>query len=392
MMQEALRPQTVRTQPGFASLNTAYPRSWWTIAWSSDVAIGQVVPARVLERDVVLWRDSSGTLHCMAAYCPHLGAHLGIGGTVLTDELQCPFHGWRYGKSGELVGVHGPGRVRKGICLPSYRVIERHGGVFLWNGAAEPDIDFPDILGDLGLSEDDVVFCQHRWFLPYPAKHFAENNADGPHFAITHDTGGWAESVIIEETPTVLRVENRIHDAPAWWSWGNLSRRARKRELSNFFSPVANPTNHCYGATLFHLHIPVRNKFWGTTLLCFTPVDEGSHCLMDMMLMPRVRVPLIGPLIQRGIDFGLGALSWSTARQDIPLMLRRREPASPSYVSADKGTIAFRRLWDSRIDTGSPLDGPSVRHNGRRAGIRAPRNTIETQSEITPPATTQASR
>lgn len=364
------------TTTGYSALNRAYPRSWWTIAWSSDVAVGQVVPARLLERDVVLWRDSSGTLHCMAAHCPHLGAHLGTGGTVVNDQLQCPFHGWRYGTDGALAGVNGPDRVRKGICLPRYRIIERHGGVFLWNGADEPDIEFPDILGDLGLAEDDVVFCKHRWFFPYAAKHFAENNADGSHFAITHDTGGWAESVVLEDSPTVLRVENRIHDAPDWWSWQNLVKRARKREISNFFSPVTGDLiNHCYGATLFQIHLAGRNSIFGSTLLCMTPVDENSFCMMDMMLMPRIRVPLVGPLLQRALDFALGALNFGITRQDSPLMLRRQEPANPPYAPNDRATIAFRRLWDRRIDTAEPLDGPSVRHNGRRAGIRASGNS-----------------
>ncbi|WP_081231563.1 Rieske 2Fe-2S domain-containing protein [Mycobacterium avium] len=364
---------------GYSPLNPAYPRSWWTIAWSSDVAAGQVVPARLLERDVVLWRDSSETLHCMAAHCPHLGAHLGTGGTVVNDELRCPFHGWRYDISGDLVAVNGPGRVRKGICLPRYQITERHGGVFLWNGADEPDIAFPDILSSRGLHEDDVVFCHNRWLLPFPAKHFAENNPDGPHFAVAHDTGGWGESVILEEAPTVLRVENRVHDAPKWWTWENLSRKARKREISNVLAPVPTSlTHHCYGATLFEIHPTSGNGIFGSLLLCITPVEEDSCLVMDMMLMPRVRVPLIGPLIQRGINLVLGPLSWGTVRQDLSLMLRRREPANPPYAASDKATIAFRRLWDSRIDTDQPLDGESVRHNGRRAGIKPPHATTKT--------------
>ncbi|BBX00098.1 aromatic ring-hydroxylating oxygenase subunit alpha [Mycolicibacterium moriokaense] len=396
-------PSTAGATTGYSALNRAYPRSWWTIAWSSDVKPREVVPARLLERDVVLWRDSSGTLHCMAAHCPHLGAHLGTGGTVVNDQLQCPFHGWRYGTDGALAGVNGPDRVRKGICLPRYQIMERHGAVFLWNGADEPDIEFPDILGDLGLTEDQVVFCKHRWFFPYAAKHFAENNADGSHFAITHDTGGWAESVIIEDSPTVLRVENRVHDAPGWWTWQNLAKRTRKREITNFFSPVTGDlTNHCYGATLFQIHLTGRNSIFGSTLLCMTPVDENSFCMMDMMLMPRIKLPVVGPVLQRALDFGVGALNWGITRQDSPLMLRRQEPANPPYAPSDRATIAFRRLWDRRVDSDEPLDGPSVRHNGRRAGIRVTGKSEQAESEqsngtgpqapLTAPATVQVLR
>ena len=280
-----------------------------------------------------------------------------------------------------MVGVNGPDKIRRKLCLPKYRVIERHGGVFLWNGADEPDIDFPDILGDLGLTEDDAVFCKHRWYLPWAAKHLAENTADGSHFAIAHDTGGWAETVILEDHPTVLRLENRVHNAPKWWSWANLARRAKKREISNILAPItSNVVSHCFGATLYQLHLAGRSKVFGSTLICFTPVDENSFYVMDMMLMPRVRIPLLGRGANYVMDYALGALSWGTARQDVPLMMRRIEPANPPYAPVDKALIALRRLWDSRIDSAAALDGESVRHNGTRAGIH-PRATAESSTE-----------
>ncbi|XP_042148702.1 cholesterol 7-desaturase nvd [Ixodes scapularis] len=32
----------------------------------------------------------------MDAYCPHLGANLGVMGRVVGDCIECPFHGWRF--------------------------------------------------------------------------------------------------------------------------------------------------------------------------------------------------------------------------------------------------------------------------------------------------------
>ena len=36
----------------------------------------------------------------MEAHCKHLGAHIGHGGKVVGDCVECPFHGWRWGPDG----------------------------------------------------------------------------------------------------------------------------------------------------------------------------------------------------------------------------------------------------------------------------------------------------
>jgi phenylpropionate dioxygenase-like ring-hydroxylating dioxygenase large terminal subunit len=303
---------------GYHALNPAYPRSWWPVAFTSDVPTGKVIPARLLERDVVFWRDQSGTLNCMAAHCPHLGAHLGKGGEVIGDELRCPFHGWGYRPDGHLASCPGPKRPRRNLVAnPTYRVLERYGGVFLWNGGGEPDIELPDIMAELDLDADEYVACEHRWLMPHPAKLFAENVADGAHFAIAHDVSEW-------------------------------------------------------GATLALVYLTGPNAI-GSSLIGWTPVEADSHCFFEMMLMPRLRIPLVGPLAQKALDHAMGMATWTTIRQDSTIMSNRREPENPPYSAGDHALVAYRRLWDSRIDSPTPLDGENPRHNGLRAGIRPPR-------------------
>ena len=64
-----------------------------------------------LGQDLVLFRGEDGIARVFDAYCPHLGAHLGIGGRVCGDGLACPFHGWRFDGEGHLAEV--PGLDRK---------------------------------------------------------------------------------------------------------------------------------------------------------------------------------------------------------------------------------------------------------------------------------------
>ena len=40
------------------------------------------------------------------AYCPHLGANLGVGGRVHGNCIECPFHGWQFdGETGQCTSI-----------------------------------------------------------------------------------------------------------------------------------------------------------------------------------------------------------------------------------------------------------------------------------------------
>jgi len=54
----------------------------------------------------VVWRGESGKSYAADAYCPHLGAHLGVGGKVSGECIKCPFHGWSFhGEDGKLTNI-----------------------------------------------------------------------------------------------------------------------------------------------------------------------------------------------------------------------------------------------------------------------------------------------
>lgn len=56
--------------------------------------------------ELVAFRTEDGVANVTDAYCPHLGAHLGIMGRVVGDCIECPFHGWRFkGKDGSCSHV-----------------------------------------------------------------------------------------------------------------------------------------------------------------------------------------------------------------------------------------------------------------------------------------------
>ena len=78
-----------------------YPVGWFQVDYSDELEVGEVKPLEYFGRDMVLFRAEDGTAHVLDAFCPHLGAHLGHGGTVDATEdgtscITCPFHGWKF--------------------------------------------------------------------------------------------------------------------------------------------------------------------------------------------------------------------------------------------------------------------------------------------------------
>ena len=64
------------------------PNGWFLMAYSEDLAVGDVRPLHYLDHDFVAVRGESGRVSVFDAYCPHLGAHLGHGGRVEGDGVR----------------------------------------------------------------------------------------------------------------------------------------------------------------------------------------------------------------------------------------------------------------------------------------------------------------
>ena len=77
-------------QAGIALSTYRFPTGWFIVAFASDLAAGQVKRSHYFGEELVLFRTESGRVHVMDAYCQHLGANLGVGGTVEGENIVCP--------------------------------------------------------------------------------------------------------------------------------------------------------------------------------------------------------------------------------------------------------------------------------------------------------------
>lgn len=67
------------------------------------------------------------------AYCPHLGANLAVGGTVVGETVRCPFHGWQFDPSGKCVHIpYTTKAIPEAAKVHTWPLDELNGSIFIW--------------------------------------------------------------------------------------------------------------------------------------------------------------------------------------------------------------------------------------------------------------------
>jgi nitrite reductase/ring-hydroxylating ferredoxin subunit len=167
------------------------PNGWFVVAEAAEIAPGEVRALRYFDRDLVLYRAADGTPRVLDAHCPHLGAHLAVGGRVEDGCIRCPFHGWKFdGGSGECVEIPygGVTRIPPKAHARSYPTLERNHMIWAWYHAqgGEPFYDVPEVPEFHDDAWSPVVV--RAFEVRVSAQDMAENNVDFSHFRYVHGT------------------------------------------------------------------------------------------------------------------------------------------------------------------------------------------------------------
>lgn len=169
------------------------PHGWFHVAFDDEVGPGEIKPLRYFGRDLVMWRSDSGRLHLQDAYCPHLGANFGVGGKVLGERIQCPFHHWEFDSNGRAAHIPYAKTLNQKACVRTYPLDIKYGLVMAWYHPEDkaPAFSLPEIpeLADEDFVKPKVTRHEIRSCL----QEMAENTADGAHFVSIHQHPGAAE-------------------------------------------------------------------------------------------------------------------------------------------------------------------------------------------------------
>ncbi|MFJ2573606.1 aromatic ring-hydroxylating dioxygenase subunit alpha [Streptomyces halstedii] len=139
-------PPAAFTSPGLWELEReqVFGRSWILVAHVDELAeTGAYVALSVAGEPVVVVRGEDGELRGMSPVCRHRLMPVVEEGSGRTDVFTCPYHLWRYGLDGRLLGAthmkRNPAFDPAACRLPRFAVEEWHGFVFVnLDVSAEP--------------------------------------------------------------------------------------------------------------------------------------------------------------------------------------------------------------------------------------------------------------
>jgi phenylpropionate dioxygenase-like ring-hydroxylating dioxygenase large terminal subunit len=108
--------------------------SWYVACFSHDVQEGDLIPKRLLDVNVVLYRDANGEVRALRDRCAHRSFPLSKG-KLDNGIVVCGYHGFKYNPAGKCIHVPSqPDRCPAGIAVRSYPVVEMRPHIWIWMG------------------------------------------------------------------------------------------------------------------------------------------------------------------------------------------------------------------------------------------------------------------
>ncbi|XP_067118162.1 cholesterol 7-desaturase nvd-like [Centruroides vittatus] len=171
-------------------LPPVYPNGWIPLLESRDVPVGKCKPVTALGQQFVVFRGKTRKCFVLDAFCPHLGAHLGIDGKVHEDCIECPFHGWRFaGRDGSCVKIPYVEKIPEVSRIKSWETIEQNGFIYVWHHAEdEPALWKPPLIPEI---ENRLLLYRGRaeHIVNSHVQEIMENIADFEHINCLHKFG-----------------------------------------------------------------------------------------------------------------------------------------------------------------------------------------------------------
>jgi phenylpropionate dioxygenase-like ring-hydroxylating dioxygenase large terminal subunit len=157
---------------------------WYVVALSEQLSAQAVLSRQVLGERLAIFRDARGQPVALQDRCRHRHHPLSSG-TVHQGEVQCPYHGWRYNRTGQVCAIASEGdtfQVKPSRRIPHYATLEQDGYIYVRLSAATDTQPFT--MPHYG----DRTWASVRLINRFDntVTHCAENFIDIPHTASVH--------------------------------------------------------------------------------------------------------------------------------------------------------------------------------------------------------------
>jgi len=291
-----------------------FPMGWFSVARSHELLVGEVTSVQAFDRELALYRTRSGEAVLQDAFCPHLGANLGVEGRVVGETIRCPFHGWRFGKDGVCKEIPYCEEIPERARIRTWHTAEKNGEIYVWFHPENtgPQWDLPD-LPEL----DDPNWTSPRYtefLVPAHVQDIAENSCDPVHFQYVHGQPDVPPSeVTIEDNGRIL----------------HLHSDASKAEIpSQLHATVYNP-----GFAM------VRNIYGpGAEMVMYNsaqPINRHETRMRWTLTVRREIEDVAGDDVMKGIIDGLS--------DDYPIWANKVHKRRPVFCKGDETLVLFRK-------------------------------------------------
>ena len=316
------------------------PNGWFCISRSHELKVGEVQSLKFCEKDVVAFRTENGTPAVLDAFCPHLGAHLGEGGCVRGETIECPFHAWRWNADGTCAESPYAKNVppnAKETKIFNYPVVEVNGFIWAWHHLhkEEPAWEVPVIEGFNGDDEKWGKVYHYDYNINTVLQEIAENDVDQAHFPKVHGSPSLPETEAITEGIYKKTIAETLMDP----SNDSVSEEYKVKDHGMFTTTF---TRESWGLGTVGLRMvnlpPSGGEFIMVNASC--PVDNSNSILRWSMRVSKDIEDELGMAIIDGIANGV--------LDDMPIWDNKSYVSDPILCDGD-GPINKFRKWVSQF-------------------------------------------
>ncbi|TDG11311.1 FeS-binding protein [Seongchinamella unica] len=189
-MSKTMKTEHIQTSGELERCPFPIPFGWYVIDYSESLEVGEIRNIQAFDQEWVIFRGGDGSVGVTDPFCPHLGAHLGLGGEVVGNNIRCPFHHWEYDSEGWCKNIPYAKRMPK-VCQDQavLRVLptsERYGLIWAWYHPEReaPSFDLPEVPE---LEAEVYIPVRHgEWQIGTCLQEIGENSVDFPHLKFLH--------------------------------------------------------------------------------------------------------------------------------------------------------------------------------------------------------------
>lgn len=313
-----------------------FAKVWTPVVLASRLKRGKTLSVELAGEQVALFRDAQGEVGALIDRCPHRGVKLSLGKVTADGCLECPFHAWRFDRSGQNCEVPlNPDAKRERLFADALPVRDIGGLIWVFTAPVreapfEPTV--PDALTNPACAK---TYLQVDWKAHWTRA--MENMLDSPHVPYLH-----AKTIGRFVRPKLKpgsRMDIEWEDRP----YGGHTRAGIDGDFEGAGSL------DFYKPNMMVLNIPIPGKIFRMHAIC-VPKNDRETSMIIVGARTFATFPLLNPFFNR-TNLKIALEDQAVVESSFPVEV---PPAQQEKsVRTDRATLQFRRYYFSELKPSS---------------------------------------